>query len=38
MDSSVLHTEKLCKTFSNSGVQQHVKKILPRKYIRGILP
>lgn len=28
MGSSVLHTEKLCKTFSNGGVQQHVIKNL----------
>ena len=28
MSSSVLHTEKLCKTFSNGGVQQHVIKNL----------
>ena len=28
MSSSILHTEKLCKTFSNGGVQQHVIKNL----------
>lgn len=28
MSSSVLHTEKICKTFSNGGVQQHVIKNL----------
>lgn len=28
MRSSVLHTEKLCKTFSNGGIQQHVIKNL----------
>lgn len=28
MRSSILHTEKLCKTFSNGGVQQHVIKNL----------
>ena len=28
MRSSILHTEKLCKTFSNGGIQQHVIKNL----------
>ena len=28
MEHAVLHTEKLCKTFTNGGVQQHVIKNL----------
>lgn len=35
MNSSILHTEKLCKTFSNSGVQQHVIKNLDIEIRKG---
>ncbi|MBQ8568187.1 MAG: ABC transporter ATP-binding protein [Oscillospiraceae bacterium] len=35
MNSSILHTEKLCKTFSNSGVQQHVIKNLDIEIHKG---
>ncbi|MBQ8787507.1 MAG: ABC transporter ATP-binding protein [Oscillospiraceae bacterium] len=35
MKSSVLHTEKLCKTFSNSGIQQHVIKNLDLEIHKG---
>ena len=35
MNHSILHTEKLCKTFSNSGVQQHVIKNLDIEIRKG---
>lgn len=35
MNHSILHTEKLCKTFSNSGVQQHVIKNLDIEIHKG---
>ena len=35
MKSSVLHTEKLCKIFSNGGVQQHVIKNLDLEIHKG---
>ena len=35
MNSSILNTEKLCKTFSNSGVQQHVIKNLDIEIRKG---
>ncbi len=35
MNSSILHTDKLCKTFSNGGVQQHVIKNLDLKIYIG---
>ena len=37
MASSVLRTEKLCKSFSNGGVQQHVIKNLDVEIIEGDL-
>ena len=33
--SSVLKTEKLCKSFSNGGVQQHVIKNLDLEIVKG---
>ena len=35
MVSSVLRTEKLCKSFSNGGVQQHVIKNLDLEIMEG---
>lgn len=35
MNSSILHTKKLCKTFSNSGTQQHVIKNLDLEIYKG---
>lgn len=35
MNSSILHTKKLCKTFSNSGNQQHVIKNLDLEIYKG---
>ena len=35
MASSILKTEKLCKSFSNGGVQQHVIKNLDLEIIEG---